>query len=284
MRRRPSKVLVFAALLTTHSSAIAAMGTPRPSFPCEQARTLDEIAICSDVRLSELDRLQAAAFTAAKRRDARQAIKDAKARLERRSLCANDRECLLTSMAYSGDFPPPPWLESYRKVLIKEVLRDDLSLRSYGIVGKQSSFPTGSKGEQATLSQIDGVDTDRASAEGRFTQGDLQEYCERDPGGMTIQHGGKLTIGQCIQEVGANRRHRTLKSSANCKAKHVTLWDGTWRFLKYEEFGITWLDPKGAVTEPYAGTVAAEAQFQLLCPNTFARVRADAQDREARSH
>jgi hypothetical protein len=41
--------------------------------------------------LAELDRIQAAAYLVAKRKDAGKAIKEARLRLEERSLCGNDR-------------------------------------------------------------------------------------------------------------------------------------------------------------------------------------------------
>lgn len=256
-----------------------AQEAPNPSFPCEKAKTLDEKAICSDARLAELDRLVAAAFFRAKRKDAKQAIKDARQRLEGRALCGNDRVCLLDSMTYVEGVTMPAWVPIYRKQLIKMVLNDDLSMKSYSLVGKRSTFPTSAKGVQATLIEIDGVDTDHALARGKTTDADLLEYCERDPGGSTIQYGGKLTVTQCSRNKEIKAEAGAFTSRANCKAKRVTLWDGTWRFLKYEDGGITWTNPKGEVEEPWNGTAAAEGHFQLLCPNTFARTRADAEER-----
>ena len=117
-----------------------------------------------------------------------------------------------------------------------------------------------------------------ASAKGQITEADFLEYCERDPGGETIPYGGKLTVRQCAQREQTTTSERTFVSRANCKLKELILWDGTWRFLSYDDGGITFTDPKGEVEQPWNGTVAAEEQFELLCPNTFARVRADAQE------
>ena len=251
--------------------------TPKPSFPCDKARTLDEKTICSDARLAELDRIQAAAYLVAKRKDAGEATKEARLRLEERSLCGNDRVCLFDSMSSADEVTKPAWADAYRKELIQDVLKDDLSLRSYALVGKRASFPTSAKGEQATLIELDGVDTDHASAKGQITEADFLEYCERDPGGETIPYGGKLTVRQCAQREQTTTSERTFVSRANCKLKELTLWDGTWRFLSYDDGGITFTDPKNEVEKPWNGTAAAEGQFELLCPNTFAYVRADAQ-------
>jgi hypothetical protein len=81
----------------------------------------------------------------------------------------------------------PAWADAYRKELIQDVLKDDLTLKSYALVGKRASFPISAKGVQATLLAINGVDTDHATAKGQITQADFVEVCERDPGGETIQ-------------------------------------------------------------------------------------------------
>jgi uncharacterized protein len=255
---------------------------PNPSFPCDRAKTLDEKAICSDYRLAELDRLQASAYLKAKQKDASHAIKDARKRLKERALCGNDRICLLDNMSYAEGTETPAWVTTYRQQLIKDILKDDLRLKSYALVGKRSSFPTSAKEEQATLIQIYGVDTDHASATGRITSADFLEYCERDPGGLTIQYGGKLIVKQCVRQEQATVRQRTFVSRADCNAKQVILWDGAWQLLSYDG-GITWKNPKGEIEEPWNGTAAAEGQFQLLCPNSFALVRADAEDKKSPS-
>ena len=280
-----SKFVLGAISITLLAMGIAkAQSTDaiRPSFSCDKARTLDEIAICSDARLAELDRLRSLDFQRAKKSDPKEAVKNAKDILESRSHCGNDRLCILDVLRYAG-YPQasakPQWVDSYREELIREVLKDDLSVKSFSLVGKRASFGLSSKGVQATLVQIDGVDTNHASAMGRTKLADQFEYCERDPGGETVQYGGRLTIEQCARENEATSDHREYRSNADCRAKTVTLWDGTWRFLNYDA-GITWTNPKGEVEQPWAGTSVVEGQFELLCPNTFARIRADALDRK----
>jgi hypothetical protein len=275
VERRATTAAIGAILVLTQP--VAGRGTPTPSFPCAKATTLDERAICSDARLAELDRLQAHAFSLAKRRDSKQAIEEARRRLEERRRCGNDRVCILDLMSHVEGITLPAWVAAYRKSLVREVLKDDLSMNSYSLIGKRTSFPLTSKGEQATLAEIDGVDTDHASAVGRTTRADYFEYCERDPGGMTKQSGGRLTVRECVQKLQTGSRTSTYRSRANCKAKQLTLWDGTWQFLRYSEGAIIWRNPTGAVEQPWSGTAAVDGQFQLLCPNTLARLRADAQ-------
>jgi uncharacterized protein len=275
--RLASVFLVLGSLVIV-SSVTLGEDAPKPSFPCDKAKTLDEKTICTDARLAELDRLQAAAYLLAKQKNSSEAIKEARTRLEERSLCGNDRVCLFDSMSSAEGITMPAWADAYRKELIQDVLKDDLSLKSYALVGKRTSFPTSAKGEQATLIDIDGVDTDHASAKGQITQADFLEYCERDPGGETIENGGKLTVRECAQQEQTTTTERTFVSHANCKAKELNLWDGSWRFLSYQDETITWIDPKGETEKPWNGTAAADGQFDLLCPNTLARVRAEAQE------
>jgi len=281
---RPAIVpLLLGAFLVLPSSLCLGEDAPKPSFPCDQAKALDEKTICSDAHLAELDRLQAAAYLVAKQKDASDATKEARLRLEERSLCGNDRVCLFDSMSSAEGMTMPAWGEAYRKELLQDVLKDDLSLKSYALLGKRASFPLTAKGVQATLTELDGVDTDHASAKGQITQADFMEVCERDPGAETIEYGGKLTVRQCAQREQITTSERSFVSRANCKMKELTLWDGTWRFVSYDDGGITFTDPKGDVEKPWNGTAAPEGQFELLCPNTFARVRADSQDAEERS-
>src|SRR6478609_4372534 len=87
---------------------------PKPSFPCDKAKALDEKTICSDARLAELDRIQAAAYLVAKRKNAGEATKDARMRLEERSLCGNDRVCLFDSMSAAEGIDMPAWADTYR--------------------------------------------------------------------------------------------------------------------------------------------------------------------------
>ena len=94
---------------------------PKPSFPCDKAKTLDEKTICSDARLAELNRIHAAAYLVAKRKNAGEATKEARMRLEERSLCGNDRVCLFDSMSSAEGIAMPVWADAYRKELVHPV-------------------------------------------------------------------------------------------------------------------------------------------------------------------
>jgi uncharacterized protein len=58
------------------SSLARGEDAPKPSFPCDKAKTLDEKTVCSDARLAQLDRLQAAAYLLARQKNSSEAIKD----------------------------------------------------------------------------------------------------------------------------------------------------------------------------------------------------------------
>lgn len=95
------------AVFIAASAPAAAGERPNPSFSCDKARALDEIAICSDARLAELDRLRAGDFKKALAADPKEARASAKSDLEARSACANDRVCILDALRYSGSSPEP---------------------------------------------------------------------------------------------------------------------------------------------------------------------------------
>ena len=122
--------LVLGSLIIV-SSLARGEDAPKPSFPCDKAKTLDEKTVCSDARLAQLDRLQAAAYLLARQKNSSEAIKEARSRLEERSLCGNDRVCLFDWMSAAEGIAMPAWANAYRKELIQDVLKDDLSLKSH---------------------------------------------------------------------------------------------------------------------------------------------------------
>ena len=75
-----------------------------------------------------------------------------------------------------------------------------------GKAAMAEEFPLSSKGWQATVVQIEGVNSSKALAVGEVKRNNAEEYCERDPGGITQQYGGKLTKGQCVQQVMAKEQ------------------------------------------------------------------------------
>jgi hypothetical protein len=77
---------------------------------------------------------------------------------------------------------------------------------SSGQVLASSSFPVAScAGWSGTAVEQDGIDTPSATMTGMVTKADLQEYCERDPGGETKQTVVSLPSPSALQSI---RRRR----------------------------------------------------------------------------
>ena len=137
------------------------------------------------------------------------------------------------------------------------------------------SFPLGGKGWSATLLSLNGPDTKAASMTGRVMDGDAKEYCERDPGGMTVAYGGSLTVDQCVRQIVQSEGATLFTASADCIEKTMTSTHGRYVFVgvDHQFFEPQWrsesnnevLDGSGA-----SGAAVLTAQFALLCP-TVAR-------------
>lgn len=126
-----------------------------------------------------------------------------------------------------------------------------------------ASFPISScKGWNATITSRAGTNTKNASMQGKITQPDLLEYCERDPGGETLQYGGRLSIEQCVQKYLRSNGSDRFKSSANCAIGKLTFSqsDG-----KSET--ITLPLQEGADTSCASGIPPLIQQFKILCPS-----------------
>src|SRR5262249_30521742 len=79
-------------------------------------------------------------------------------------------------------------------------------------------FPLPScKSWNGTVVERSGVDTRRAEMKGIITEADIQEYCERDPGGETTAYGGKWTIRECTTHYLEEVRGVKLVARANCE-------------------------------------------------------------------
>lgn len=69
-----------------------------PSFDCDDATTADEIAICGDAQLSQLDRLAALAYEEARRAGGKSAARAAaREGLAARSECGSDSDCIMAA-------------------------------------------------------------------------------------------------------------------------------------------------------------------------------------------
>jgi uncharacterized protein len=79
--------------LLTASPALAAT----PSFDCAKAKAPDEIAICADEQLAQLDRLAALAYDEARHASGRSSARaTARDGLAARSHCGADRDCIMS--------------------------------------------------------------------------------------------------------------------------------------------------------------------------------------------
>ncbi len=128
------------------------------------------------------------------------------------------------------------------------------------------------KGPSATVTKINGQGTANASLTAKVSVVGATEYCNRDPGGVTIEYGGSLTIEQCIAQTLSEEKGTIYIAAADCKKG--LLRDSLERTLKYsgqvENIGIVWTDLKTGKKIGNCGGACNDGvstlQFQLLCP------------------
>ena len=148
-----------------------------------------------------------------------------------------------------------------------------LVLLSSHQLARAADFPLSIKGWQATIIRLEGLNTSKALAVGQVRYQNAKEYCERDPGGETIKYGGKLTKGQCIQEVLRKEHGNLYSASADCPRKTLLSHIGSFTLVgQSSDLGYPqnlWrnnftgeiLDGSNA-----SGAPLLDAQFELLCP------------------
>ncbi|RWX06039.1 hypothetical protein EHI42_32125 [Rhizobium hidalgonense] len=125
-----------------------------------------------------------------------------------------------------------------------------------------AEFPLAScAGWNGTLVSRSGTDSSAAVMEGNVNQANFQEYCERDPGGETRAHGGKLTVKQCVAMYTKENGRDTFRSTANCS-------EGT---LSFEPSAgtpqsVTFPLPENSDVSCASGMPPLIEQFRLLCP------------------
>ncbi|MEI1247083.1 hypothetical protein [Rhizobium aouanii] len=125
-----------------------------------------------------------------------------------------------------------------------------------------ADFPLAScSGWNGTLVSRTGTDSSTAVMAGKVTQADFQEYCERDPGGETIAHGGKLTVEQCVAKYTKTNGKDTSRSTASCS-------EGTMSFVppRGKPLHVTFPLPEGSDVSCASGMPPLIEQFKLLCP------------------
>lgn len=141
-------------------------------------------------------------------------------------------------------------------------------------LGAEAVLSLSDRGVQATVVSLEGRGTRSAHAIGRVTRANALEYCRRDPGGETRANGGKLTVGQCVEEYLRPEQGRAYIASADCKARLLrsTFREGNpYRVVRVnrEDGELIWrseatrevLDNSTA-----SGGAVLGAQFRLLCP------------------
>ena len=85
-------LLITLSFLLASTAAFAAS----PSFDCTKAKAPDEIAICGDEQLSQLDRLAALGYDEARRASGRSSVRSAaREGLAARRACGGDKDCIL---------------------------------------------------------------------------------------------------------------------------------------------------------------------------------------------
>lgn len=140
--------------------------------------------------------------------------------------------------------------------------------------GYSADFPTADKMYGATIIKIQNIDSDDALAIGEVRRPNAEEFCERDPGGLTKKYGGKLTFQQCVDYILKKERGRKVSATADCFRKKVTLDSGRTYVLKDRIRHDTWSEhiwadnSSGAILEDTTAnsTNTINGTFQMLCP------------------
>jgi hypothetical protein len=135
------------------------------------------------------------------------------------------------------------------------------------------SFPMSMKGVGATLKELKGIDSTNAYAAATVTRGDAEEYCTRDPGGMTVDTGGKLTREQCIAETLKSEKTKVYQVKANCQTGKVDDVNGrTLTLAEIQGDGdnrtSVWRDLMGTTFDRLSDPriTILEMQFAMMCP------------------
>ena len=128
-------------------------------------------------------------------------------------------------------------------------------------------FPLAScKSNNGTITEKSGINTERALIKGMITKADIQEYCERDPGGSTIAHGGKLTVTQCVTSMYQRVAKDEMYALANCNTGYLKFRYGT-----SPEKNVKFPLNRDFDTSCASGMPPLIEQFRLLCPAAAAR-------------
>ena len=128
-------------------------------------------------------------------------------------------------------------------------------------VGASGSYPLAScKAWNGTVTAISGQNSASASMSGIVTKADVQEYCERDPGGETKQYGGKLTVSQCVNNYLRTAKYDKYFTQANCLTGVLQFFNG--QRITNIKFPLSINADKSCAS----GNPPIIQQFQMLCP------------------
>lgn len=128
-------------------------------------------------------------------------------------------------------------------------------------------FPLAScKGWSGTITEREGIDSNRASMAGIVTKADFHEYCERDPGGETTAYGGSLTTAQCVKKHMAESGKTKLSATANCSSGVLT-FKASGQKAERVKFPLA----SEADTSCASGMPPLIEQFKALCPAAAAK-------------
>ena len=153
-------------------------------------------------------------------------------------------------------------MNNLHKILLFVFLSALLVVESHhGAVAE--AFPLAScKAADGTITRISGRNTSKASLWGRIAEIDIREECVRDPGGVTTQYGGKLTVNQCVQQLMRGREKERLYAEANCDTGAI-FYSSSGKIVKRTKFPL----PSDADTSCASGIPPMQRQFQILCPS-----------------
>jgi hypothetical protein len=144
-----------------------------------------------------------------------------------------------------------------------------LILSSANVVQAKEFFLS-TKGYSAVIVKISSQNTEDASMVGVVEKSGAKEYCVRDPGGITKQYGGKLTVSQCVDQVMRRESGKLYSANANCVKKTITSDVGTNKLVKYDEDGNPiWYDLVDGVVldgSSASGAPVLTEQFRTMCP------------------
>ena len=143
----------------------------------------------------------------------------------------------------------------------------------FGVVSTGSAYAFGDyplascAGNNGTIVEKANVNTDRAFIKGIITKADIQEYCERDPGGITLNFGGKLTVRQCVEQEYRKKKDTYFETTANCAAKTLSF-----RYNGKLDRSVRFPLSSDADTSCASGMPPLISQFVVLCPDAAKRL------------